>query len=108
MTRGTDYSSETFAEFYDHLDVYTNRGDVEFFASEAVTAGGPVLELGCGTGRVLVPCARAGAAMWGLDVSETMLARCGWKLLAEPDDVRRRVVRNKETCETFALTLHFN
>ncbi len=57
MTQGSDYSSDTFATFYDHLDVYVNRSDVDFFVSEAVAARGPVLELGCGTGRVLLPCA---------------------------------------------------
>jgi SAM-dependent methyltransferase len=90
MTR-SDYSSETIAEFYDHLGVYANRGDVEFFVSEAVAAGGPVLELGCGTGRVLLPSARAGASMWGLDASESMLARCREKVAAETRAVRERV-----------------
>jgi SAM-dependent methyltransferase len=107
MTQGTDYSSETFAEFYDHLDVYKNRGDVDFFVSEAVAAGGPVLELGCGTGRVLVSCARAGAAMWGLDSSETMLARCGRKLVAEPEDVRRRVVLQQGDMRDFRFDTPF-
>ena len=69
-----------------------NRGDVDFFVSEAVAAGGPVLELGCGTGRVLLPCARAGATMWGLDASESMLDRCRGKLASENEDVRNRVV----------------
>jgi SAM-dependent methyltransferase len=91
MTQGSDYSSETFAEFYDHLDVYVNRDDVDFFVSEAVAASGPVLELGCGTGRVLLPCARAGVSIWGLDSSDAMLGRCRQKLASEPQEVRQRV-----------------
>jgi SAM-dependent methyltransferase len=107
MTKGSDYSSDTFAEFYDHLDVYVNRGDVDFFVSEAVAAGGPVLELGCGTGRVLLPCARAGVAIWGLDSSEAMLARCRRKLASEPVDVRSCVVLSQGDMRIFHFDTEF-
>ncbi len=107
MCQGTDYSSETFAEFYDHFDLYTNRGDVDFFVSEAVAARGPVLELGCGTGRVLLPCARAGASTWGLDSSETMLSRCRRKLATEPKDVHQRVVLQQGDMRGFRFDMPF-
>ena len=48
-------------------------GDVDFYRGLARDAGGPVLELGCGTGRVLLPIARDGIACTGLDSSEAML-----------------------------------
>jgi SAM-dependent methyltransferase len=48
-------------------------GDVDFYRGLAREAGGPVLELGCGTGRVLLPIARDGIACTGLDSSEAML-----------------------------------
>jgi SAM-dependent methyltransferase len=48
-------------------------GDVDFYRGLARDAGGPVLELGCGTGRVLLPIARDGIACTGLDPSEAML-----------------------------------
>jgi SAM-dependent methyltransferase len=48
-------------------------GDVEFYRGLARESGGPVLELGCGTGRVLLPIARDGIACTGLDSSEAML-----------------------------------
>ncbi len=107
MTKGSDYSSETFAEFYDHLDVYVNRSDVDFFVSEAVAARGPVLELGCGTGRVLLPCARAGVPIWGLDSSEAMLARCRHKLATEAEDVRSRVVLSPGDMRNFHFDTEF-
>lgn len=47
-----------------------------------VRAGGPVLELGCGTGRVLLPLAQAGARITGLDISQAMLARARAKVAA--------------------------
>lgn len=48
-------------------------GDVDFYRGLARESGGPVLELGCGTGRVLLPIARDGIACTGLDSSEAML-----------------------------------
>jgi len=48
-------------------------GDRQFYAQLARDAGGPVLELGCGTGRVLLPIAREGIECVGLDLSPAML-----------------------------------
>jgi SAM-dependent methyltransferase len=48
--------------------------DVEFYVDEALAAGGPVVELGVGTGRIAVPVARAGVEVIGVDSSAGMLA----------------------------------
>jgi SAM-dependent methyltransferase len=79
------------AEFYDAFGPSAGRRDVAFFVDEAQRSGGSVLELGCGTGRVAIPTARAGVEICGLDASAEMLARFREKLAAEPADVRRRV-----------------
>jgi SAM-dependent methyltransferase len=63
-----------YAEFYD-LD-HRGGADVPFYLAYAAQCGSPVLELGCGTGRVLIPLAEAGHEMIGVDLSEPMLARC--------------------------------
>ena len=47
--------------------------DVAFYVEEAVRSGGPVLELGVGTGRIAVPIAQAGVRIVGVDSSEGML-----------------------------------
>ena len=50
--------------------------DVEFYVGEAVAAGGPVVELGVGTGRIAIPTARAGVRVIGVDSSAEMLDVC--------------------------------
>ena len=47
--------------------------DVDFYVEEALAAGGPVVELGVGTGRIAVPIARAGVRAIGVDASPGML-----------------------------------
>jgi len=50
--------------------------DVDFYVAQARKAGGPVVELGVGTGRIAVPIAKAGVQVIGIDDSESMLALC--------------------------------
>ena len=58
------------------------EGDVEFYVEEALETGAPVLELGCGTGRILVPSALAGVHITGLDLSAELLKSARQKLAA--------------------------
>jgi SAM-dependent methyltransferase len=50
--------------------------DVDFYVAEARKAGGPVVELGVGTGRIAVPTAAAGVRVIGVDSSRAMLEVC--------------------------------
>ncbi len=100
--------SRPFAEFYDRFELYENRADVEFFVEEAKRSGGPVLELGCGTGRVLIPTARAGIKICGVDASSHMLNLCREKLKAEPAEVRSRVELIEGDMYDFQLEGQFN
>jgi SAM-dependent methyltransferase len=50
--------------------------DVAFYVEEATAAGGPVVELGIGTGRIAIPIAAAGVDVIGVDSSHGMLAVC--------------------------------
>src|SRR6185503_13374195 len=47
--------------------------DIDFYVAAAKAARGPVLELACGTGRVMIPCLEAGADVDGLDLRADML-----------------------------------
>ncbi len=90
--RAGGYTEYRFtAEFYDHIAPYRERHDVAFFVEMAQASGGPVLEIGCGTGRVLIPTARADIKIVGLDLSPSMLAVCRGNLAAEPAEVQAQV-----------------
>src|SRR5512137_1095520 len=79
------------AEYYDYVVPVAERADAEFFLSYAKAQGDPILELGCGTGRVLLELAKAGHRITGLDLSQRMLARCREKLAALPSESQSRV-----------------
>ena len=88
---GDDQQYDAIAEFYDFTSTSRDRQDVGFYVEMAKQSAGPVLELGCGTGRVLVPIARAGIEIVGVDPSAHMLAVCRDKLSREPQVVQSRV-----------------
>ena len=63
---------DAIARLYDPLSRSVVE-DVAFYVEEAVRSGGPVVELGVGTGRIAVPTAAAGVRMIGVDASAEML-----------------------------------
>jgi len=92
MSRYGGYEDLPFpAEFYDFVPGYRHLGDLDFWLDLSRSALGPTLELGCGTGRVVIPTAAAGCEIVGLDLSEHMLARCRQKLSHQPEEVQARV-----------------
>ena len=102
----TDTSYDSIPDFgalYDAVPLYHQRQDVDFYVEEATRSRGPVLELGCGTGRILIPTARAGIAIAGLDGSREMLARCRQNLAAESPAVQRLVTLQQGDVRDFTL-----
>ena len=97
------------ADFYDTIYNEMRVKDIDFFVQYSKSARGRTLELGCGTGRVLIPTAVSGCEVTGLDFSPFMLARCQEKLTEVPEDVRGRVrliqgnMTDFETRELYSL-----
>ena len=61
----------------DWAELETDAGpEIAYFADLIRTNGQPALDLGCGTGRLLLPFLRADLEVDGCDVSPDMLARC--------------------------------
>ena len=109
MGRAGGYDEYAFvADLYDRVVPYRERGDVAFFVDAAKNAGGPVLEVGCGTGRILIPIARAGIDIVGLDLSQHMLAVCRERLRQESPTVQSRVTLVNHDMRQFDLGRTFN
>ena len=108
MDESAGYGREFVADFYDYVDPYVHRPDVGFYTTMATELGGPVLELGSGTGRVLLPTARAGVDITGLDESDGMLAVCRSNVAEEPPDVQERVRLVRGDMRSFDLGQRFN
>lgn len=70
---------DPWAEIYDAVYSYV-RADIPFYTQEAVESGGPVLELGIGTGRIAIPIAQLGIDVVGIDTSAAMLSKARHKL----------------------------
>jgi ubiquinone/menaquinone biosynthesis C-methylase UbiE len=82
---------DDYAPFYDWENARTlGRRDVPFWRRVAAETDGPVLELGCGTGRVSLPLARAGIELVGIDRSAPMLQRAIRRARSTRSKVRGR------------------
>src|SRR5258708_26758973 len=80
------------ADYYDESPVVSGRlQDVAFYRDAVREFGDPVLELGCGTGRISMALAEAGKRITGLDLSERMLERAVKKRAALRVEARERV-----------------
>jgi SAM-dependent methyltransferase len=102
-------ADEIIARYYDleHDDLVA---DAALYCELAREAGGSVLELGCGTGRLLLALSRAGHRTVGLDSSAAMLARAEARLRGRHDlrgawRVVQADARHFEVEERFALVL---
>jgi SAM-dependent methyltransferase len=97
------------AELYDLVPGYAKRTDINFYLQYCVTASGSILELGCGTGRILLPAAESGCRITGLDTSPHMLTQCQQKLKRKSPSVQSRVrlvqgdMTNFDLAESFHL-----
>ena len=70
------------ARLYDEFWVHEEFDDFEFFRTMLLNQGGACLDVGCGTGRLLVPLAKEGVEIEGVDNAPEMLAICREKLEA--------------------------
>jgi SAM-dependent methyltransferase len=107
MRAAVDTYSVT-AKYYD--GAYTAKQDLvdlPFYLELASQTAGPILEVACGTGRVLLPIARKGIDIHGVDNSRPMLEILKSALAREPQDVRRRVTLHEGDMRDFRLGAQF-
>ena len=107
----SDYPGRETTPIPENFDPITERQglahDVAFFVRRAHEAGGPVLELCSGTGRVAIPLARAGFEVAAVDLSQAMLDRHRAKLDAEPAEVASRVTLHRQDVARLELDRTF-
>jgi len=94
------------ALFYDYYSTGL-EGDVEFYVEEARKAGSPALELGCGTGRMLIPVAQSGVTIVGIDRAPAMLAIAKDKLKRLSPQTKRRIKLVEGDMSDFSLGRRF-
>jgi SAM-dependent methyltransferase len=87
---GRETPAEALARLYD-LDLQDDPGDLDLWTALAAQAGGPILELMAGSGRVAVPLAADGYDVTAVDVDAAMLARAGRRAAAAGPEVERRL-----------------
>lgn len=93
---------DAYAPFYDWENARTlGRRDVPFWTSVARQARGPVLELGCGTGRITHALTEAGIDVVGIDRSAAMLAQGRHRAPVVRGDIRSLPFRPR----SFAMVL---
>ena len=99
---------DRIARFYD-VDMAQNMqfDDVGFYVRLAAQARGPILELGCGNGRILLPLLRAGLDATGVDDSAGMLAELRRNALAQDLAAKftKMDIRDLDLRQRFALIL---
>ena len=95
------------ARYYDGAYGAMDLADAHFYVDLAKETGGPVLEIGCGTGRVLLPTARAGIEIHGVDNSRPMLDVLRENAAREGADVLKRIILHDGDMRYFQLNRTF-
>jgi ubiquinone/menaquinone biosynthesis C-methylase UbiE len=83
------------------------RSRRRFYVAIGRRLGGPILEVGCGTGEITLALARSGVRVVGLDRSPAMLQRCQQRLASEPSAVRTRVTLVQGAMEKLEMPARF-
>jgi ubiquinone/menaquinone biosynthesis C-methylase UbiE len=95
---------ESFARFYDTIYHSIRDGvDNDYFQKEMKKAGGKVLEVGVGTGRLFMDALNSGIDIYGIDISSEMLKVLNEKL---PSDKQHRV--SLQSISDFKLGVKFD
>jgi len=97
----------SLAKFYDWR-LADSKEEIPFYVQLAKEHGGPVLELGCGTGRITLPIAEVGIEAVGLDLSDDMLEIARQKLSRMPQAVQAKIKSVEGNMADFTLEQQFS
>lgn len=94
-------------DLYDIVTPEAFGGDADWYLRKAQECGGPVLELGAGTGRITLRLAQGGVMVHALDADQGMLRVLRQKVAAQPREVQARIVIVDGDMRAFQLTERF-
>ncbi len=96
---------DEIAPFYDVM--YSDRhDDLMMYLDFVRQFGGPVLECGCGTGRILFSVAVTGIEIWGIDSSEKMLTAAQVKVQNLRPEIKQKIRLSQQDMRNFQID-HF-
>ncbi len=99
------FEYDALAKYFDLYFNHTN--DIPFWKEMAQRLGSPILELSCGTGRLVFPVAETGVCITGIDISIPMLKIAEKKLKKYPIATQKRVKLIKENTISFTMNNKF-
>ena len=97
---------DLIAPYYDLIHSGLKE-DLGLLVTLSAEMGDPILELGCGTGRVLLTLSRVGHTVIGIDNSAAMLALAREKVTQERSSVRQRISLVEGDITSFELNQRF-
>jgi 2-polyprenyl-3-methyl-5-hydroxy-6-metoxy-1,4-benzoquinol methylase len=102
------HASDPVVKYYDLTLGVSGKHETAWYLDNIHTSGGPVLDLGCGTGRLSLLVAREGFHVTGLDQSPGMLHLFNDKLNQESKEIRKRIQVSRQKMSDFSLDRKFN
>jgi SAM-dependent methyltransferase len=103
-----DNSYDRIAQLYDQdMGRNVSGKDIDFYVQAGVMAGGQVLELGCGTGRIALPLTQAGCTVVGIDISLPMLQQMKRKADQLNERERQRLLMSCMNMASLAFDSEF-
>ena len=103
-----DYCNDLWPLVYDQFNHgrHEQEQELAFYTRELTSCTGPVLEVACGTGMILLPLLERGLDVYGFDLSEQMLEQLFAKAMRRGHtDIKRRVT--KQNMMDFQYNLQF-
>lgn len=91
---------------YEHFNPLMNK-EIAWYTKFAQKTGGPILELACGTARLLISLAKAGYNIDGIDLSTDMLEQAGKRILRLSPEIRSRIKLHKMDMSDFRLDCQY-
>ena len=97
---------DAVSRYYDDENNFTD--DVDMYVKLAGRKKNEILELGCGTGRIVIPLAEKGHPVTGIDFSEPMLNCARIKIGKCPPQAARRITLMLGDISNFSLDRQFD